>query len=160
MIADTSGKVVDRPAARRWRAAQTGHVVFTNGVFDLLHAGHVGFLEQARALGSALIVGVNTDASAARLAKGDGRPFVREGDRARVVAGLAAVDLVVLFSEDTPAALVEELAPDVLVKDGDYDPSTLPGREHVAARGGDVTVLPRLPDHSTTALVERIRAAT
>jgi len=160
MTVATSAKIVDREAARRWRAARSGHVVFTNGVFDLLHAGHVEFLEGARALGDHLVVGLNADASAARLGKGRGRPFVPEGDRARVVAALGAVDLVVLFPEDTPAALVGALAPDVLVKGEDYDPATLPGREHVTARGGSVRVLPLLPGRSTTALVERIRAAT
>jgi len=156
----TSGKIVERDAAHRWRVAQAGRVVFTNGVFDLVHAGHVALLEAARSLGDALVVGVNTDHSAARLRKGPGRPFVPEDDRARVVAALAAVDLVVLFSEDTPAALVDALAPDVLVKGEDYDPATLPGREHVTARGGAVQVLPLLPGRSTTALVERIRATT
>ena len=160
MLTETSAKIVDRAAAGRWRTAQSGPVVFTNGVFDLVHAGHVAFLERARALGSALIVGVNTDASAARLGKGAGRPFVPEADRARVVAGLAAVDLVILFPEDTPAALLASLAPDILVKGSEYDPATLPGHEHVTARGGIVTVLPRLTGYSTTTLVERIRAAT
>lgn len=151
-------RVLDRAAARLWRAAQTGRVVFTNGVFDLLHAGHVAGLEAARALGDALIVGVNSDASARRLGKGPGRPFVPAPDRALIVAALRPVDAVVLFDEDTPAALVAELAPDVLVKGSDYDPTTLPGREHVLARGGTVTVLPLLPDRSTSALLERIRA--
>ena len=160
MTVATSGKIVERDAACHWRAARSGPVVFTNGVFDLVHAGHVAFLEGAHALGDALVVGVNTDASAARLGKGPGQPFVPEADRARVVAALAAVDLVVLFAEDTPAALVGALRPDILVKGADYDPATLPGREHVVARGGAVRVLPLLPGRSTTALVERIRAAT
>ena len=160
MAIATSGKIVERAAAHRWRAARSGRVVFTNGVFDLVHAGHVALLEAARALGDALVVGVNTDGSAARLCKGPGRPFVPEHDRARVVAALAAVDLVVLFPEDSPAALVDALGPDVLVKGADYDPATLPGREPVTARGGAVRVLPLLPGRSTTAIVERIRAAT
>jgi len=157
---DTADKVRDRAAAAAWRAGRPGPVVFTNGVFDLVHAGHVSFLERARALGAALIVGVNTDASARRLGKGPGRPFVPERDRARVVAALAAVDLVVLFDEDTPEALVAELTPDVLVKGSDYDPATLPGRAHVVGRGGSVLVLPLLPARSTSDLVERIRDAT
>jgi D-beta-D-heptose 7-phosphate kinase/D-beta-D-heptose 1-phosphate adenosyltransferase len=134
--------------------------VFTNGVFDLLHAGHTALLEDARALGDALIVGLNDDASAAALAKGGGRPFVPLEDRARVLAALQAVDCVVPFAEPTPADLIRELAPDLLVKGADYDPATLPGREHVLARGGRVTVLPLLPGRSTTRLVERIRAQT
>jgi len=160
MNVPTGGKIVGRDAACRWRAAQAGRVVFTNGVFDLLHAGHVALLEDARALGDVLVVGVNTDASAARLAKGPGRPFVPAADRARVLAALAAVDRVVLFDEDTPADLVAALAPDVLVKGSDYDPAALPGGAFVTARGGAVHVLPLLAGRSTTALVERIRAAT
>lgn len=161
MEADAStGRVLDRAAARRWRRAQKGRVVFTNGVFDLLHAGHLAGLEAARALGEVLVVGVNDDVSARRLVKGNGRPFVPAADRARLVAALRPVDCVVTFGEDTPAALVAELEPDVLVKGGDYDPLTLPGRETVLARGGVVTVVPLLPHRSTTALVERIRAST
>jgi len=151
-------KIRDRVEAVRWRAARPGQVVFTNGVFDLLHAGHVAFLTDARALGTALVVGVNDDDSARRLGKGPGRPFVPVDDRMRVLAALSAVDCVVPFPEDTPAELIEALDPDVLVKGSDYDPTTLPGREHVLARGGVVTVLPLLPDRSTSALVERIRA--
>jgi D-beta-D-heptose 7-phosphate kinase/D-beta-D-heptose 1-phosphate adenosyltransferase len=160
MSITTAGKIVEREAACRWRIAQPGRVVFTNGVFDLLHVGHVTFLEGARALGDVLVVGVNTDASAARLGKGRGRPFVPHADRARVLAALAAVDLIVLFEDDTPAGLVAALAPDVLVKGGDYDPAALPGREHVASRGGTVCVLPLVAGQSTSALVDRIRAAT
>jgi D-beta-D-heptose 7-phosphate kinase/D-beta-D-heptose 1-phosphate adenosyltransferase len=151
-------KIRSRSEAAAWRGAQTGRVVFTNGVFDLLHAGHVAGLEAARALGDALVVGVNDDASAARLGKGPGRPFVPLDDRLRVLAALSAVDCVVPFPEDTPEALIAAIEPDVLVKGSDYDPTTLPGREHVLARGGVVTVLPLLPDRSTSALVERIRA--
>jgi D-beta-D-heptose 7-phosphate kinase/D-beta-D-heptose 1-phosphate adenosyltransferase len=160
MSVATTAKIVDRDTARRWRTAQRGRVVFTNGVFDLLHAGHVTLLEGARALGDALVVGLNTDASAARLGKGPGRPFVPEADRARVVAALAAVDLVVLFPDDTPARLVATLEPDVLVKGSDYEPAALPGREPVTARGGSVCVLPLLAGRSTSGLVERIRAAS
>jgi rfaE bifunctional protein nucleotidyltransferase chain/domain len=151
-------KVLDRAGARRWRRARAGRVVFANGVFDLLHAGHVALLEEARALGDVLIVGMNDDASAVRLGKGTGRPFVPADDRALVVAGLAAVDCVVLFAEDTPAELVTELEPDILVKGDDYAADDLPGGEQVLARGGIVTVLPLLPGRSTTHLVERIRA--
>jgi rfaE bifunctional protein nucleotidyltransferase chain/domain len=155
-----SAKIRARSEAVPWRAGMSGRVVFTNGVFDLLHAGHVAFLEHARALGDVLVVGVNDDASATRLGKGQGRPFVTLDDRMRVLAALSAVDCVVPFPEDTPAALVAALAPDVLVKGGDYDPAALPGRDSVLARGGDVTVIPLLPGRSTTALVERIRGTT
>jgi len=155
-----SAKIRARYEAVRWRAGVSGRVVFTNGVFDLLHAGHVAFLEHARALGDVLVVGVNDDASATRLGKGQGRPFVTLDDRMRVLAALSAVDCVVPFPEDTPAALVAALAPDVLVKGGDYDPAALPGRDSVLPRGGDVTLIPLLPCRSTTALVERIRGTT
>jgi D-beta-D-heptose 7-phosphate kinase/D-beta-D-heptose 1-phosphate adenosyltransferase len=151
-------KIRSRLEAARWRANLPGRVVFTNGVFDLLHAGHVAFLESARALGDVLIVGVNDDASAARLGKGPGRPIVPLADRMRVLAGLAAVGCVVPFPEDTPADLIAALEPDVLVKGSDYDPGALPGREHVLRRGGSVTVLPLVPGYSTTYLLERIRA--
>lgn len=153
-------KIRDRAEAVRWRATLSGRVAFTNGVFDLLHAGHVAFLDGARALGDALIVGVNDDASAARLGKGPGRPFVPLDDRMRVLSALAAVDCVVAFPEDTPADLIGALEPDVLVKGSDYDPTHLPGRDAVLRRGGTVTVIPLLPGRSTTALVERIRGTT
>jgi len=156
---NTATKILDFADARRWRRGLAGRVVFTNGVFDLVHAGHVALLEAARGLGDALIVGVNDDASAARLGKGTGRPFVPAEDRARVLAGFGAVDCVVLFAEDTPADLIAELEPDVLVKGDDYAASHLPGGEHVVARGGAVAVLPLLPGRSTSHLVERIRAS-
>ncbi len=132
-------------------------MVFTNGVFDLLHAGHIHVLESARALGDALIVGVNTDASVRRLEKGAERPIVAAADRARVLAALACVDRVVLFDEDTPAQLIAALQPDVLVKGGDYSPDTVVGADTVRARGGRVVIIPLLPDRSTTRLVERLR---
>lgn len=143
--------------AARWRQGATGQVVFTNGVFDLLHAGHIHVLESARALGDALIVGVNTDASVRRLEKGAERPIVAAADRARVLAALACVDCVVLFDEDTPAQLIAALQPDVLVKGGDYSPDTVVGADTVRARGGRVVIIPLLPDRSTTRLVERLR---
>jgi rfaE bifunctional protein nucleotidyltransferase chain/domain len=158
----TRNKVVDRAAAARWvqdLQAQGLKVVFTNGCFDLLHPGHVHYLEEARALGDALIVGVNSDASAARLNKGPDRPFTPEADRARVLAACACVDRVVLFAEDTPLELITALQPDVLVKGGDYQLHEIVGREIVLARGGRVVALPFLPGYSTTALLERIRRA-
>jgi len=157
---DTGHKVVTRGAAARWvREQQTqGHrVVFTNGCFDLLHPGHVAYLEQARSLGEALIVGVNTDASARRLDKGQGRPLTPETDRARVLAALACVDRVVLFNEDTPLELITLLKPDILVKGGDYKLNEIVGREEVLARGGQVLTLPFVPGYSTTALLQRLR---
>jgi D-beta-D-heptose 7-phosphate kinase/D-beta-D-heptose 1-phosphate adenosyltransferase len=134
--------------------------VFTNGVFDLLHPGHVEVLEAARRLGDALVVGVNSDASARRLGKGPGRPVQPAEARARVLAGLAAVDRVVLFEEDTPLALIESLAPDVLVKGGDYTRETIVGADFVESRGGAVYAIPLLPGQSTTAIVERLRVSS
>lgn len=130
-------------------------LVFTNGCFDLLHPGHVAYLEAARALGDRLVVGVNTDASVRRL-KGPSRPMVEEEARMRVLAGLASVDAVTLFDEDTPAELIAALRPDVLVKGGDYTPDRIVGRDQVEADGGEVKVIPFLPGYSTTALVRRI----
>jgi rfaE bifunctional protein nucleotidyltransferase chain/domain len=156
----TSHKVVDRQAAARWVQDLQGRgqkVVFTNGCFDLLHLGHVRYLEEACSLGDALIVGVNTDASAARLNKGPGRPCTPEADRARVLAALACVDRVVLFDEDTPLILITALQPDILVKGGDYRLHDIVGREIVLARGGRVLALPFVPGYSTTALLERLR---
>ncbi|MGD8319306.1 MAG: D-glycero-beta-D-manno-heptose 1-phosphate adenylyltransferase [Gemmatimonadota bacterium] len=132
-------------------------VVFTNGCFDLLHRGHVAYLSEARALGDALVVGVNTDASVRRLSKGPGRPLVAEEDRAYVLAGLACVDAVCLFDEDTPRALVSALLPDVLVKGGDYAMDQVVGRDEVVAAGGRVVLIPFVDGYSTTDLIERIK---
>jgi rfaE bifunctional protein nucleotidyltransferase chain/domain len=160
MTLSTSQKIITRGAAARWVRqvqARGQKVVFTNGCFDLLHRGHIDYLEQARSLGAALIVGVNTDDSTARLVKGPGRPVTPESDRARVLAALACVDRVVLFPEDTPLELITALQPDVLVKGGDYRPEEIVGREVVLARGGQVLALPFVPGYSTTALLARIR---
>ena len=154
----TAGKVRSRAAAAAWRRSVPGPVVFTNGVFDLLHPGHVELLESARAEGAALVVGVNSDASVRRLGKGAGRPLAPQDARARVLAGLAAVDCVVLFDEDTPQALIEALAPDVLVKGADYAREAIVGADWVEARGGRVVRVPLVPGFSTTSLVERLRA--
>ena len=132
--------------------------MFTNGVFDLLHAGHVALLEAARAAGDALVVGVNTDASVRRLGKGADRPLVAEGDRARVLAALAAVDCVVLFDEDTPLALIERLRPDVLVKGADYAPEAIVGAAEVEGWGGRVVRVALVAGKSTTDLVRKLRA--
>jgi D-beta-D-heptose 7-phosphate kinase/D-beta-D-heptose 1-phosphate adenosyltransferase len=144
--------------AMAWRRSQPGAVVFTNGVFDLLHPGHVELLEAARREGDALVVGLNTDASARRLGKGPDRPVAPQQARARVLAGLAAVDCVVLFDEDTPLALIEALAPDVLVKGADYARDRIVGADWVEARGGRVVRVPIVAGFSTSALVERLRA--
>lgn len=153
----TAGKIRSLDAARIWRRDASAPVVFTNGVFDLLHPGHVALLEAARALGGSLIVGLNTDASVRRLAKGAGRPILPEAARARLLAALAAVDCVVPFDEDTPLVLIDALAPDVLVKGADYALDTIVGADLVRARGGRVERIPLLPDYSTTDIVERIR---
>ncbi len=134
--------------------------MFTNGVFDLLHAGHVALLEAARAEGDALIVGVNRDASARRLGKGPDRPVVAERERARVVAALAAVDCVVLFAEDTPLALIRQLHPDVLVKGADYAPESIVGAADVEGWGGRVVRVPLVQDQSTTGLLRKLRGDT
>ncbi len=132
-------------------------LVFTNGCFELLHPGHVSYLAAARALGAQLVVGVNTDASARRLGKSDGRPYVSERDRAVVVAALDSVDAVCLFDEDTPRELIAELLPDVLVKGSDYALEDVVGRAEVEAAGGRVELIPFVEGYSTTALLDRIR---
>jgi rfaE bifunctional protein nucleotidyltransferase chain/domain len=156
----TAEKVRDLAGARAWRAAQRGPVVFTNGVFDLLHPGHLELLEAARAAGGALIVGVNSDASVRRLGKGADRPLVPEQARARMLAGFGAVDCVVLFDEDTPLELIRALEPDVLVKGADYSREQIVGADLVEARGGRVIRVRLVPDHSTTRLLERLRASS
>ena len=143
--------------ARSWREALGRRpLVFTNGVFDLLHPGHVDVLLAARQEGDALVVGLNSDASVRRL-KGPARPVRTEVERAYVVAALAMVDVVVVFEQDTPLQLIRALEPDVLVKGGDYSESTVIGASDVKARGGRVVIVPLTPGHSTTALVERLR---
>lgn len=146
--------------AAAWRSTIAGPLVFTNGVFDLLHPGHVAYLEAARVLGAALVVGINTDRSARGLGKGLGRPLVPEVDRAAVVAGLASVDCVVTFDEPTPLALIERLRPDVLVKGGDYTRETMVGAAEVESWGGRAVILPLSAGYSTTTLVERLRATS
>lgn len=139
----------------RWQ--QEGkRVVFTNGCFDLLHPGHVTYLESARALGDTLVVGLNSDDSIRRL-KGDSRPVNSLADRAHMLAGLRSVDLVVPFSEDTPIKLISTLLPDVLVKGGDYQPDNIVGAREVREAGGKVVVVPFLDGHSSTSLIGKIR---
>jgi D-glycero-beta-D-manno-heptose 1-phosphate adenylyltransferase len=132
-------------------------LVFTNGVFDVLHRGHATYLAQARTLGASLVVALNTDASARRLGKGPERPLNTEADRASLLAALASVSLVTWFDEDTPVQLVSELRPDVLVKGGDYDMSRLPETAVVLAHGGTALAIPFVSGYSTTALVGKIR---
>ncbi len=136
--------------------ARGERLVMTNGCFDILHAGHVGYLEEAKGLGDRLIVAVNDDASVARL-KGPDRPVNTLEDRMAVLAGLAAVDWVVAFSEDTPANLIEKICPDVLVKGGDYDVADIVGGDFVVSRGGQVQVLPFRPGRSSTTIINAIR---
>jgi rfaE bifunctional protein nucleotidyltransferase chain/domain len=154
---DPARKVFDWASAREWRRATRGRVVFTNGVFDLLHPGHVDVLVGARRCGDALVVGLNSDASVRRL-KGPERPVRGEVERAYVLAALEAVDAVVVFDQDTPLELVREIEPDVIVKGGDYDESTIVGAAEVRARGGDVIVIPLTPGQSTTSIIEKLRA--
>jgi rfaE bifunctional protein nucleotidyltransferase chain/domain len=155
-----SGRVIfDREELARVRAglrAEGRRLVFTNGCFDLLHVGHVRYLAAARGLGDALLVAVNSDRSV-RALKGPGRPLVGEGERAEVLAALAAVDFVTVFDEDSPRALIRELLPDVLVKGGDYALDEIHGREEVEAAGGRVLSLPFVAGASTTQIVERVR---
>jgi rfaE bifunctional protein nucleotidyltransferase chain/domain len=132
--------------------------VFTNGVFDVLHRGHVIYLAQARALGGSLIVALNTDASVRRLGKGDDRPLNPEADRAVVMASQAAVSLVTWFDDDTPEAVIGEIRPEILVKGGDYDMAKLPETALVQSWGGRALALPFVAGYSTTALVKKIRA--
>ncbi len=139
-------------------AALPRPVVFTNGVFDILHRGHVEYLYAARALGDALVVGLNTDASVRRL-KGPQRPLNPERDRSLVLAGLGCVDAVTLFGEDTPQDLIAALLPDILVKGGDYRPEEVVGRPEVEAAGGRLVLIPFVQGRSTTALVDRIRSS-
>ena len=131
-------------------------VVFTNGCFDLLHPGHIGSLEQARALGDALIVGLNSDASVRQL-KGAGRPVLPEQERAEILAALECVDAVVIFDALTPREVIARLLPDVLVKGGDWPGDQIVGREEVEAAGGRVVSIPLVPGYSTTAILRKIR---
>jgi len=159
-------KIVTREQAiirrREWKDNRR-RVVFTNGCFDLLHPGHVRLLEQARALGDALVVGLNSDASVRRLKgdpEGSGRPLVPQAGRAEVLAALACVDAVTIFEEDTPRELIAALLPDVLVKGGDWKPDQIVGREEVEAAGGKVVVVPYVEGYSTSALIAKIAGKT
>ena len=150
---------MDRAEARRLvndLRASGKTIVFTNGVFDLLHIGHLRYLEEAKRLGDALLVGVNSDRSV-RLLKGSGRPITAEGERAEVLAALTCVDGVVIFDEETPRDLIQAIQPDVLVKGSDWAEDAIVGRDIVEARGGRVVRVAIQPGHSTTRIVEKIQ---
>ena len=155
-----SAGVMSRERAIEWAAKLRSEgriVVFTNGVFDLLHPGHVRYLAEARALGDALIVAVNSDRSARALEKGEGRPTNPADERAEVVASLACVDAVVIFDEDTPHAIVSALVPSVLAKGADWAPGTIIGADVVEANGGRVVRIELAQGYSTTKLIESVR---
>ncbi len=152
-------KIVDASTLAASLATLPRPWVFTNGVFDVLHRGHVMYLAQARALGGSLIVALNTDASVKRLGKGDDRPLNAEADRAIVMASQEAVSLVTWFGEDTPVEIIAQIRPDILVKGGDYDMAKLPETALVESWGGRALALPFVAGYSTTKLVQRIRAS-
>lgn len=153
---DPTSKVLARDQAAAWRRATPGRVVFTNGVFDLLHSGHVDLLCTARRLGDALIVGVNSDDSVRRI-KGPDRPVFNVAERLHVLAALECVSIVTVFDEDTPQDLIRELRPDFLVKGGDYTVDTMVGARDVIGWGGQAVVVPLRPGQSTTRIIERLR---
>jgi rfaE bifunctional protein nucleotidyltransferase chain/domain len=152
-------KIVPRAQAAARAAQLPQPVVFTNGVFDVLHRGHVTYLAQARELGASLVVAINTDASARRLGKGPDRPLNNEADRAAMLAALESVSLVSFFDEDTPLQLIRELKPAVLVKGGDYEMDKLAEGAFVRSYGGRALAIPFVDGYSTTNLVKRIRGS-
>ena len=156
-----SGKVVSIDELRRERErlrAEGKRLVFTNGCFDILHVGHVRYLAQARALGDALVVAINSDRSVREL-KGAGRPVMSEDERAELLAALGSVDYVTVFDDTSPRRLISEVLPDVLVKGGDYQPDEIHGREEVERAGGRVLSLPFIEGASTSSIIEKIRTA-
>jgi len=157
MLPDFVAKLCARVELLPRLAALARPVVFTNGVFDILHRGHVTYLAQARALGASLVIGLNSDSSARALGKAPDRPLNNEGDRACVLAALESVSLVTLFDETMPLALLKLVRPERYVKGGDYDIETLAETKLVRSWGGDATALPFVDGYSTTSLVERIR---
>jgi len=157
-VPDFLQKITARSEAAARVAALPRPVVFTNGVFDVVHRGHVVYLAQARQLGASLVVALNTDASARRLGKGPDRPLNNEHDRAAVIAALQSVSLVTWFEEDTPLELIGELRPAFLVKGGDYDMRKLAETALVESYGGQARAIPFVPGYSTTDLVRRIRS--
>lgn len=157
MSSRLASKLTPRAQAAARVAQLAQPVVFTNGVFDVLHRGHATYLERARDLGASLVVAVNTDASARRLGKGPDRPLNGEQDRAAMLAALESVSLVTFFDEDTPLQLIRELKPQVLVKGGDYDMDRLAEAQFVRSYGGRALAIPFVEGYSTTQLVEKIR---
>jgi D-glycero-beta-D-manno-heptose 1-phosphate adenylyltransferase len=158
----TRSKILSRTellAAAKRECAAGKRIVFANGAFDLLHVGHVRYLEAARREGGWLVVGVNSDQSVRR-AKGADRPILPEGERAEIVAALACVDAVVLFEEDSPAEILRELTPDVHAKGTDYTSASVPERDVVAAYGGQTAIVGDPKDHSTTDIIERLRTVS
>jgi D-beta-D-heptose 7-phosphate kinase/D-beta-D-heptose 1-phosphate adenosyltransferase len=155
---DPLSKIMDWRRVAEWRRAAAAPVVFTNGVFDLLHPGHIDVLLGARAQGKSLVVGVNSDQSVKRL-KGPSRPIRNAGERCYVLAALEAVDAVVTFEEDTPRELINVVRPDVLVKGGDYTEDSVVGASEVRGWGGRVVIIPLTPGHSTTSTIERLRGS-
>lgn len=155
----TASKILSLPhaieQAAQWRA-DGQRIVFTNGCFDIVHLGHIDYLEKARALGDRLVLGLNTDASVSRI-KGPLRPVVNEYARARMMAAMQFIDLVVLFDEPTPKELIEAIRPDILVKGDDYTVATIVGADFVLANGGSVETIPLVKGYSTTSLIERIK---
>ncbi len=159
-VEPAQSRVLTQPAAKRLverLRADRRRIVFTNGVYDLLHPGHIRYLQHARSLGDALIVGVNADVSVRRI-KGPDRPINPERERAEVVAGLAGVDGAVIFEEDTPADIIRLVQPDILVKGADWPADQIVGRDTVEARGGRVVLAEVEPGFSTTAIIEKIRS--
>lgn len=150
---------VCNPAQLRERISRLPRpLVFTNGVFDILHRGHASYLDQARALGASLVVGVNSDTSVKMLGKGDDRPINSEADRQALLAALESVDLVVIFSEQTPVNVMEQIHPDIYVKGGDYEIDTLAETKLVKTWGGKAVAIPFLYERSTTSLLGKIRS--
>lgn len=159
MLLQTSDKICDLKEAlqRRdaWKQAND-QVVFTNGCFDILHLGHVDYLEKARQTGTKMIVGLNSDASV-RILKGPERPVNNEYARARIIAALQFVDLVIVFNEQTPLELITQLMPDILVKGDDYSIETIVGAKEVMAAGGQVKTIPLVPSYSTTGIIQKLK---
>ena len=156
----SSQKILSQEAlaeqVRAWQV-QGEKVVFTNGCFDIVHLGHIDYLEKARALGGKLVVGINTDASVKRL-KGESRPVVDEYARCRMIAALAFVDAVCLFDEDTPKSLIEKISPDILTKGSDYTPKNIVGADFVVAKGGEVKTIDLVEGFSTSKIIDKIKS--
>jgi rfaE bifunctional protein nucleotidyltransferase chain/domain len=141
---------------KKWQA-QGEKVVFTNGCFDIVHLGHIDYLEKARALGDRLVVGINSDASVKRL-KGKNRPVIEEYARLRMIAAMAFVDAVCLFDEDTPKSLIEKISPDILTKGSDYTPENIVGADFVMAKGGEVKTIDLVEGFSTSKIIDKIKS--